>query len=213
MPTLTDRSNGYEAVADEFAGRRRAAGIGLATIRRWARQLRPGSTVLDLGCGSGDPVARELSRLGFAVAGIDASPSLIAAFHRQLPDAPWACEAVEASTFFGRRFDAILAVGLMFLLSHETQQTVIGKVGDALETGGRFLFTAPREACEWMDALTGRRSVSLGARRYESLLLEAGLAVTETWIDEGENHYFSCRKQCSPTRSDKSPGATGEMAS
>jgi len=160
--------------------------------------------VLDLGCGSGDPIAKELSRHGFSISGIDASPILIAEFHRQIPEASWACEAVEDSQFFGRKYDAILAVGLVFLLPEDAQQTVIGKVGEALEVNGSFLFTAPREACEWEDVLTGQRSVSLGARQYEAALLRTGLVVIESYVDEGENHYFACRKPGSPTRPGKS---------
>ena len=160
--------------------------------------------MLDLGCGSGDPIAKELSRLGFSIFGIDASPTLLTEFHRQIPEAPWACEAVEDSRFFGRKFDAILAIGLVFLLPEDAQQTVIGKVGDALEVDGSFLFTAPREACEWADVMTGQRSVSLGARQYEAVLLRAGLVVIESYVDEGENHYFACRKSGSPARPDKS---------
>ena len=35
--------------------------------------LKPGMRVLDLGCGSGFPIGVELNRLGFQLAGIDAS--------------------------------------------------------------------------------------------------------------------------------------------
>jgi SAM-dependent methyltransferase len=206
MLVSTDFSAGYEAVADEFAERRRASGIGLRTVLRWATQLPAGATVLDLGCGSGDPLAKELCRRGFSVAGIDASASLIAEFHRQIPEASWACEPVEASSFFGRKFDAILAVGLVFLLSEHAQQTVLGKVSDALDVDGRFLFTAPRQACEWTDVLTGQRSVSLGEDQYEGILRRNGMVVIESYADEGENHYFSCRKSASPTPAHEAPG-------
>ena len=195
MPARTDRSSRYEEVAKSFAARRGASAVGLGTIQRWATQLPAGARVLDLGCGSGEPIAVELNRLGCRVAGIDASPTLIAAFHRRLSDAPWACEAVEDSRFFGSTFDAILAVGLLFLLPETAQKTLIGKVGDALEPDGHFLFTAPREACEWVDVLTGRKSVSLGAGGYKRLLHRSGLDVVESHVDEGENHYFACRKE------------------
>jgi 2-polyprenyl-3-methyl-5-hydroxy-6-metoxy-1,4-benzoquinol methylase len=194
MPAHKDRSSGYDSVADEFARLRRTSGIGLETILHWAKRLPVGATVLDIGCGSGDPVAKELSRLGYSLAGIDASQRLMEEFHRQIPQAPWACEAVEDSSFFGRKFDAILAIGLLFLLSEESQHIVIGKVGDALDVDGSFLFTAPRQACEWVDVLTGRRSISLGSREYEAALMRAGLVVTENYVDEGENYYFACRK-------------------
>jgi 2-polyprenyl-3-methyl-5-hydroxy-6-metoxy-1,4-benzoquinol methylase len=194
MPAQTDPSNGYEAVASEFVEVRRTSEIGLGTVRKWANQLPANAAVLDLGCGAGFPVSVELSRLGFRIAGIDASPTLIAEFRRVLPEAPWACEPVEHSTFFGRKFDAIVAIGLMFLLPEETQRSVITKAANVLEEGGRFLFTAPHQACSWLDVLTGQTSTSLGAAQYETDLRLAGMAVTERYVDEGENHYFACCK-------------------
>ena len=64
----------------------------------------------------------------------------------------------------------------------------------ALEPQGRFLFTAPRQHLEWLDAMTGGRSQSLGEHTYARLLRDAGL----TWVadaqDEGENHYCVVEK-------------------
>ena len=204
MATRLDRSNGYESIADEFATLRRESGIGVGTIQSWAKQLPRGASVLDLGCGSGVPIASDLAKLGFFVAGIDASPTLIAEFHRQLPNALWACEAVEDSAFFERKFDGILAIGLIFLLSEDLQRAVITKVGNALEMDGKFLFTAPYHRCEWVDLLTGQKSLSLGTEEYALALKRAGLTLTESYVDEGENHYFSSRKTQLPPRPNKS---------
>lgn len=40
--------------------------------------------------------------------------------------------------------------------------------------------------------LTGRESVSLGAGEYVRLVTEAGLALEDEHVDEGENHYYAC---------------------
>jgi hypothetical protein len=56
---------------------------------------------------------------GFNVFGVDAVPSFVLAFRRNLPNTPVACEAVQDSRFFDRTFDAALAWGLMFLLSRD----------------------------------------------------------------------------------------------
>ncbi len=56
-----DRSNGYEAVGAEFMRRPEASSIGVATVRLWARLLPSGETVLDLGCGSGEPISTALN--------------------------------------------------------------------------------------------------------------------------------------------------------
>ena len=190
----TDRSNGYEAVAGEFISRRTRSRVGPSTVRAWARGLREGSSVLELGCGHGRPITQVLVDEGFVVYGIDASPTLLAKLRAQFPGIPAECNAVEDSAFFERTFDGVVAWGLMFLLTPETQQVLIHKIATALRPGGRLLFTSPRQACEWTDNLTGRLSVSLGADRYREILEEAGLTVVDEVDDEGENHYYFARR-------------------
>lgn len=187
-----DSSNGWEAVADQLIARR--SRIGAATVQTWARALPTGATVLDLGCGSGVPIAETLMDDGFAVWGIDASPTLIAAYRTRFPAAPVACEAVEASEWFGRTFDGIVAIGLLFLLPPDVQRATIGRAAAALTPGGRFLFTAPARVCTWMDILTGRQSQSLGDAAYRQALADAGLTVIAEYVDEGENHYYDAER-------------------
>jgi len=194
---MTDRSNGYEGVAAEFlAGRGGPAStrVGVGRVRAWARQLPPGSTVLDLGCGSGVPVTEALLSQGLVVYGIDASPSLVSAFRQRWPGTPVRCEPVEESQFFCRQFDAAIAWGLMFLLSPSSQRKLLRRIGEVLKPGGRLLFTAPAEAVQWNDAMTGRRSRSLGAAAYARELGKAGLTAVDQYDDEGENHYFDLVK-------------------
>ena len=71
---------------------------------------------------------------------------------------------------------------------------MIGKVGRALKPGGRFLFTAHKQPLEWLDAMTDRRSQSLGAETYERLLRDAGMVWVGEAEDEGENHYYFAEK-------------------
>ena len=190
-----DPSKGYESVAPEFMARREQSGIGAATVRSWARSLKPGISILDLGCGHGVPISVALMDDGFDVYGVDSSPTLTAMFRNRFPRAHVACEAVEASSFFGRKFDAIVAVGLMFLLPADAQGRLIRRVAETLNASGRFLFTAPAEACVWQDILTGQQSLSLGTESYKDLLSDAGLVLVDEYLDEGENHYYDSRKR------------------
>lgn len=183
-----DPSGGWEAIAADFLAAR--SGIGSAVVEQWAATLRQGGAVVDIGCGSGAPVSATLAQQGYKVFGIDASPTLLSAFQRRFPDAPSACEAAQDSSFFGRTFDGAIAVGLMFLLCADDQRKLIGRVGTALKPGGRFLFSSPSQACEWIDLQTGRPSVSLGQAAYGRLLADAGMRLVQTYVDEGGNHYF-----------------------
>jgi SAM-dependent methyltransferase len=190
-----DISNGYEAVANIYiAGRgtrsRVGDSIGAAVVKAWADAFPPGATVLDLGSGPGEPSTRILQEAGLTTYAVDASPTMVAAFRERFPGVPIERNTVEASEFFNRTFSGVLAWGLLSLLDPAAQALVIEKVARALEPQGRFLFTAPRQPLEWLDAMTGRQSQSLGAQTYERLLRDAGL----TWVaeaqDEGENHYY-----------------------
>ena len=190
-----DGSNGYERIASIYvAGRgtrpRVGDAIGAATVRAWAQGFPPGATVLDLGSGPGEPGTRILQEAGLAICAVDASAAMVAAFRERFPGVPIEHNTVEASQLFDRTFDGVLAWGLLFLLTPATQALVIEKVAGALNPGGRFLFTAPKEPLEWLDAMTDRQSWSLGAQTYERLLRDAGL----TWVaeaeDEGGNHYY-----------------------
>ncbi|MBX2992393.1 MAG: class I SAM-dependent methyltransferase [Bacteroidetes bacterium] len=189
-----DGSNGYEAVAEDFMSHRAGSTIGVATVRQWAKFLPPGGAVLDLGCGHGVPVSQTLVDEGFRVYGVDASAAMISAFRARFPNAPAEQNKVEDSRFFGLRFDGVIAWGLMFLLTGDAQANVIRKVAAALKPGGKFLFTAPGQECEWPDNLTGQTSRSLGSDAYRLLLKSAGLVLEDEAVDEGQNHYFFVRK-------------------
>jgi SAM-dependent methyltransferase len=106
-----DCSNGYEAISNEFLVRRgnrdtRSNAIGVQEVRTWAKSLPRDSSVIDLGCGPGFPLTVVLIEEGLQAFGVDASPTLVAAFQRNLPGTPVLCESVLESTLFNRTFDA-----------------------------------------------------------------------------------------------------------
>ena len=194
-----DRSNGYESVSTEFLARRgnsrtRSNAIGVKGVRKWAKTLPRSSSVIDLGCGPGFPITVVLVEEGLQVFGVEAAPSFVAAFQRNLPGIPIVCESVLESSFFNRTFDAVLSIGLMFLLKAEEQHRLIQRFAEILVPGGRLLFTSTAQPTVWNDAMTGLESISLGAEEYRKLLGAAGISVAEEYEDAGENHYFDSFK-------------------
>jgi SAM-dependent methyltransferase len=149
---------------------------------------------MEIACGGGYPVSRELVNAGLEVWAIDSSPTLVSEFRSRFPALPIRCESVQDSDFFARTFDGAVAVGLLFLLPAHEQAAVIARVSDALVAGGRFLFTAPTEIGTWQDMHTGIDCLSLGLKTYEHLLEEAGLSILDTYEDEGKNNYYVTEK-------------------
>jgi 2-polyprenyl-3-methyl-5-hydroxy-6-metoxy-1,4-benzoquinol methylase len=80
--------SGYDQVANVYLER-----FGVSTVRqKWVGRLidglpTRGGRVLDLGCGAGIPVARDLTALGHAVVGVDVSAQQIIRARRNVPKA------------------------------------------------------------------------------------------------------------------------------
>lgn len=196
---MADLSNGYESISAEWLASRgnpktRSDAIGVAEVRRWAKTLPSGGSVIDLGCGPGFPLTAVLLEEGLEVFGVDAAPSFVAAFQQNLPGTPVVCESVLESSFFDRKFDAVLSIGLIFLLKADEQHHLIRRFADALVPGGRLLFTASAEPHVWNDVMTGMESISLGAKEYRTQLAAVGLSVIAEFEDAGQNHYFDALK-------------------
>ncbi len=191
-----DKSNGYEKIAKRFIEIRgqKIDGIGASKVRNCLKSLPKKSSVLDLGCGTGIPITKVILEKEMEVYAIDSSETLVQEFKMNFPNIPVECESVENSSFFNKKFDAIIAWGLIFLLSSDSQIKLLEKIANSLKSGGKLLFTAPKQKTEWEDLMTKKKSRSLGAKKYREVLLENELTLIQEFKDEGENHYFEAIK-------------------
>jgi SAM-dependent methyltransferase len=173
------------------------ARIGENTIREWVQTLWPGSSVLDLGCGCGVPVAEPYWRMAAESTRWTPPPQWSRRFNSGFLRSQVQCADVTVAEpdSFGLRFDAAVAWGLLFLLTREQQIHLIAQVAHALRPGGRFLFTSPAQACEWNDVLTGGKSVPLGRSTYAQILKTEGFTLEAETVDEGDNPYYWAIRQ------------------
>jgi SAM-dependent methyltransferase len=88
---------------------------------RFIAMLPAGSTVLDLGCGSGSPVAKYLAERGFHVTGVDTARTLIALCRQRLPAHDWLVRDMRLLQL-PRRFDGVLAWDSLFHLRPDDQR-------------------------------------------------------------------------------------------
>lgn len=135
----------------------------------------PGRRVLDLGCGSGRPLADWLARQGCAVTGVDGAPAMVALFSRNLPG----CTAVLGdmrALSLGHRFDAILAWNSFFHLDAEGQRAAVAGFAAHAAPGAALLFTSGPEASERVGAVAGEPVYhsSLSPEAYRALLISHG---------------------------------------
>lgn len=93
-------------------------------LDRFCAHLAPGDAVLDVGCGSGRPMAAALLERGFRVTGIDSSPRLIAHAVSDLPQARFVQADMRAFDL-GEIFSGVLAWHSLFHLSPDDQRLAL----------------------------------------------------------------------------------------
>ena len=138
---------GYDELAGTYASLERPGLIWprLPLLRKLLDRLRPGSKVLDLGCGNGVPALREIVRLHEGV-GVDISRTQIALARANVPDAELLQADVMELDFPSGSFDAVVAFYLLDHLPREEHSLLLAKLNDWLKPDGVLLFSIePRD--------------------------------------------------------------------
>ncbi len=151
-----------------------------AWLERFLAPLPARSAILDIGCGTGVPIARYLSGLGHMVTGVDSSPSMIAIAGRRMPDNEWIVADMRALDL-GRRFDGLIAWHSFFHLTQADQRAMFARFASHAAPGAMLLFTsgpAHGEAIgEWMGEPLYH--ASLDPQEYRALLAANGFEVVD----------------------------------
>jgi SAM-dependent methyltransferase len=179
MSDEADRIIGlYERHAASFDADRRRNSMETAWLARFLALQPPSGSILDLGCGMGEPIARHFIEARYQVTGVDSSPAMIALCRRRFPDAQWALADMRGLSL-GRTFDGILAWDSFFHLRPEDQRAMFAVFRAHAARGAALMFTSgPRRGV----AMGSYRDeplyhASLNPAEYRALLVAQGFAV------------------------------------
>jgi SAM-dependent methyltransferase len=164
----------YERHADAYAADRRAcAPVERDWLDRFIALLPAGGSVLDLGCGIGEPIAAYLIERGFDVDGVDASPSLIAHCRARFPMQRWQVADMRGLDL-GRTYDGILAWDSFFHLGHDDQRDMFAVFGRHAAAGSALMFTSGPAHGEAIGEYRGEPlyHASLAPEAYRDLLTD-----------------------------------------
>jgi SAM-dependent methyltransferase len=147
-------------------------------LDRFCALLPPGAAVLDIGCGAGVPIARDLLRRGCVVTGLDGSTTMLDLFRRNLPAVP-AVHADMRRMALGRRFAGLLAWDSFFHLPPADQRGMFARFAAHAAPGAALMFTSGDAEGIAIGEVEGTALFhgSLGPDEYRALLDAAGFAV------------------------------------
>jgi cyclopropane fatty-acyl-phospholipid synthase-like methyltransferase len=185
-------AQGYDRVADTYA---RLEDEATWPRMRWLQKLLallpPGSAVLDLGCGSGDPADVALAERHH-VTGVDISETQIIKARQNVPSGTFLHTDLGSISFPPASFDAVVSFYTVEHLPREEHGTVFSRIADWLRPDGYLLIGT--EAA----ATAGAVGTWLGVPMYfsshdpatlQQLIEQSGLVVqevaTEPQIEQG----------------------------
>jgi SAM-dependent methyltransferase len=166
---------------------------------RFVASLPKGAKVLDLGCGSGRPVAQHLVELGLHVTGIDSSPAMISLCRSRLPLHEWIVADMRTLSL-GRRFDGILAWDGFFHLGHDDQRLMFPIFAEHASDRALLMFNTGPAHGEAIGTYRGDPlyHASLARDEYGALLDRFGFEVAEHVVNDarsGGRTVWFCRRR------------------
>jgi len=171
----------YERVGQLWAKTRSRSLMEKAWLDRFLATA-PRSTgkprILDVGCGSGQPIGSYLMERGVTLTGVDATARMTGIYAKALPKAKVIKTDMRSMTL-GEPFDGILAWNSFFHLSAEDQRMMFAVFAAHAAPRAALMFTSGHIAGEAIGSVADAPiyHASLAQEEYRALLKEQGFTV------------------------------------
>ncbi len=185
---------GFDAIADRYA-ELEPEGAEWPRTRRVAElaaALQPGARVLDLGCGNGVPVARDLAAAGFDITGVDLSGEHVRRAREAVPRATFFVGDMLTVELADASFDAVVSLYAIDQVPRERHADVFRRIRRWLRPGGLTLVAIedtdePGIVGDWLGARMFFSTFPAWQERRlaEEAELEVLAAEVETQVEQG----------------------------
>lgn len=169
----------YQQNAASWVDIRRRDLIEASWLDRFLATRPPaGRDVLDIGCGSGQPIAGYLIAKGCRITGVDGAAALIDIARQNHPAHTWIAADMRDLPSLGR-FHGLIAWHSLFHLRPEDQRAMFAAFDHLSLPGAALMFTSGAKAGESIGTFAGRPLYhgSLDSSEYRELLSANGFEV------------------------------------
>lgn len=182
---------GYDEVAERYLAERDQE-RSVQHLERLVSGLEPGSRILDVGCGAGEPVDSYLADQGYGVLGIDISPRQIELAQKNVPGGSF--EVLDMQDLKEGQFevDAIVSFYAIFHTPRDSHLETLKKLASFLSEGGKLLVTMGAGEWEGEEEFYGAPMhwSHFGAEKNRELVEAAGFEIVSDEIDdEGDERH------------------------
>jgi SAM-dependent methyltransferase len=154
-------------------------------LDRFRALLPPAAPILDIGCGSAEPMAGYLIGLGYPVVGVDSSSAMIDVCRRKFPMQEWIVADMRKLAL-QRKFSGILAWDSSFHLCPDDQRRMFPVFREHAWPQAALMFTSGPAHGEAIGSFAGEPlyHASLDPAEYRSLLDQNGFRVVSHVVED-----------------------------
>lgn len=145
------------------------------------------SHILDLGCGSGKPIAQYFIEQGYSVTGVDSSDVMIEMAQQNFPEQTW-LQADMRQLHLMQKFQGILAWDSFFHLTQDDQRKMFTCFAQHAMQGTVLMFSSGPADGEAIGDMFGDAlyHASLAPEEYKALLHEYGFELIKMVAEDVE---------------------------
>ncbi len=177
----------YEDTAARYDAERSRALFEARWLARFTAALPAGAHVLDLGCGTGEPIARWFIAEGFRVTGVDFAEAMLDLARARWPQGDWR-QGDMRNFGLPERFDGLIAWNSFFHLTTDEQRACLPRLAEHVKPGGVLMITVGPSEGE-TSATVGGQAVyhaSLSPAEYVTILQDNGMRLTGFLAEDPE---------------------------
>lgn len=191
--------HGYDEIAEAYLKSKNEDTLIFA--KKLEEQLKPGSKILDAGCGPGIPIAKYLSK-NFQVYGIDISAKQIELAKKLVPDVEFKKADMLDPGFENETFDGIICLYALIHVDRIKHLEILKRFYNLLKIPGYLLVCMQLEDWEGEEEYLGTKMFwsGYGQKQNIELLKKSGFTIIwqKDWAnprDSNDRHLFVlCRK-------------------
>lgn len=209
MPDFDINKDSYNAIAKLWCAERVAFhGREQVYLDTFLNGLLKPSHILDLGCGSGRPMAAHILAQGHRITGVDQAIKLLDVAREHFPHSTWIESSMEKflqDESSSTRVAGIVCWDTLFHIERSTHEGLLQKIAEMLDDGGRLMLTCGGSehpaftdtmhgANFFYDSHTPEKTLEMLNRLGFNILLSEFMNVPTTGRDKGRYAIVACKR-------------------
>lgn len=177
---------GYNSLKEEYQNKYAKNKNTIRALNMFFQFCKTPGKIIDLGIGTGIPVAKYLNEKGFQVTGVDISEEMLKLAEKNVPSLKTVCEDFSKLSAKDEEFDAGIALFSLLHITKKDMGGVLIEINRVLKKQGYFLFCVNKGNFEGYSKLLGQKMffACFEEKEIDEYLKNSGFEIVFKYFDK-----------------------------